>query len=76
MGDIWNIHDLQLTYSTYATNGRRTERPRFTVDVQDTSALQKMVRTPRTNQAQTRNYLSVIGINFPTPDFSYNLAVN
>ena len=26
-----------------------------------------MVRTPRTNQAQTRNYLSAIGINFPTP---------
>ena len=67
MGDIRNIHDLQLMYSSYATNGRRTEHPHFTVDVQDTSALRKMVRTPRTDQAQTKNYLSAIGINFPTP---------
>ena len=27
MGDIWNIHDLRLTYSTYATNGRYMECP-------------------------------------------------
>ena len=67
MGDIWNIHDLRLTYGTYVTNGRHTEHPHFTVDVQDTSALQKTVRTPRTDQAQTRSYLSAIGINFPTP---------
>ena len=67
MGDVWNIHHLQVTYSSYATNGRRMECPRFTVDVQDTSALRKMVRTPRADQAQTRNYLSAIGINFPTP---------
>ena len=67
MGDIQNIHDLQLTYGSYATNGRRTERPRFTVDIQDTSALWKMVRTSRTDQAQTNNSLSAIGINFPTP---------
>ena len=56
-----------MTYGSYVTNGRHTERPRFMVDVQDTSALQKMVRTPRTDQAQTTNYLSAIGINFPTP---------
>ena len=67
MGDVQNLHDLRLTYSLYATNGRHTERPHFTVDVQDTSALQKMVRTTRTDQAQTKNYLSAIGINFPTP---------
>ena len=67
MGDIWNIHDLQLMYGLYATNGRRTEHSRFMVDVQDTSALQKMVRTPRTVQARTKKYLSAIGINFPTP---------
>ena len=67
MGDVQNIHDLQLTYGTYAANGRHTECPHFMVDIQDTSALQKMVRTPRTDKAQTRNYLSVIGINFPTP---------
>ena len=67
MGDIWNIHDLQLMYSTYATNGRHTECPHFTVDVQNTSALWKTVRTGRTDKAQTRNYLSAIGINFPTP---------
>ena len=29
-GDVRNIHDLQLTYGLYATNGRHTERPRFT----------------------------------------------
>ena len=67
MGDVWNIHNLWSTYGSYATNGRRTERPRFMVDIQDTSALWKMVKTPRTNQAQTKNYLSAIGINFPTP---------
>ena len=67
MGDVWNIHDLWLTYGTYVTNSGRMEHPHFTVDVQDTSALQKMVRTPRTDKAQTRNYLSAIGINFPTP---------
>ena len=39
MGDVWNIHDLRLTYGTYTTNGRHTECPRFMVDVQDTSAL-------------------------------------
>ena len=67
MGDVLNIHDLWLTYGLYATNGRRMERPHFMVDIQDTSALWKMVRTPRTNQAQARNYLSAIEINFPTP---------
>ena len=67
MGDVWNIHDLRLTYSMYVTNGRHTERPHFTVDIQDMSALRKTVRTPRTDQAQTRNYLSAIGVNFPTP---------
>ena len=67
MGDVWNIHNLWLMYGTYTTNGRHTECPHFTVDVQDMSALRKMVRTSRTNKAQTKNYLSVIGINFPTP---------
>ena len=67
MGEVRNIHDLQLTYSLYTTDGRHMEHPHFTVDVQNRSALQKMVRTPRTDQAQTRNYLSAIGINFPTP---------
>ena len=67
MGDVPNIHDLQLMYALYTTNGRHTEHPCFTVDVQDMSALRKMVRTSRTNQAQTKNYLSAIGINFPTP---------
>ena len=67
MGDVRNIHDLQLTYGSYATISRRMEHPHFMVDVQNTSSLQKMVRTPRTDQAQTRNYLSAIGINFPTP---------
>ena len=67
MGDVWNIHDLWLMYGSYATNGRRTEHPRFTVDIQDMSVLQKTVRAPRTDQTQTKNYLSAIGINFPTP---------
>ena len=67
MGDVWNIHGLWLTYGTYATNSIHTEGPHFRVDVQDTSALRKMVRTPRTDQAQTKNYLSAIGTNFPAP---------
>ena len=67
MGDIRNIQDLQLTYGSYATNSRCMEHPHFMVDVQDMSALRKMVKTPRTDQAQTRNYLGAIGINFPTP---------
>ena len=52
MGDIQNIQDLRLTYGMYATNGRCMEHPHFTVDIQDMSALWKMVRTPRTDQAQ------------------------
>ena len=67
MGDVQNIHDLWLMYGTYVTNGRCTEHPCFTVDVQDTSALWKMVRTLRTDKAQTGTYLIVIEINFPTP---------
>ena len=47
MGDVWNVHDLQLTYGTYASNGRCTERSCFTVDVQGTPALWKMVRIPK-----------------------------
>ena len=56
------IHDLWLAYGTYATKGRRMDCSRFMVDIQGTSALWKTVRTPRTDQAQTRNYLSAIGI--------------
>ena len=67
MGDVWNIHDLWSMYGTHATNGRCTEHPWFTVDVQDTSALWKMVRTPITDKAQTGTYLIAIEINFPTP---------
>ena len=67
MGDVWNIQDLWLMYGTYTTNGRHTEHPHFMVDVQNTSATWKTVRTPKTDQAQTRNYLSAIGNNFPTP---------
>ena len=54
MGDVRNIHDLWLTYGMYMTNGRRTECTHFTVDIQDMSALWKMVRTPRTDQAQAK----------------------
>ena len=53
MGDVQNIHDLRLMYGTYMSNGRCTECSRFTVDVQGMSALWKIVRTPRTNKAQT-----------------------
>ena len=67
MGDIWNIHDFRLMYGTYVTNGRHMERSHFMVDIQNMSALWKTVRAPRTDQAQTRNYLSAIGIYFPTP---------
>ena len=67
MGGVRNIHDLRLMYSMYTTNGRHMEHPCFTVDIQDMSALRKTVRTPRTDKAQTRNYLSAIENNFPTP---------
>ena len=46
MGDVQNIHDLQLTYGTYVSNSRHTEHSCFMVDVQGTPALRKMVRTP------------------------------
>ena len=47
MGDEQNVQDLQLMYSTYASNGRHTERSRLTVDIQGTPALQKTVRIPK-----------------------------
>ena len=47
MDNVWNVHDLQLIYGTYMSNGRHTECSHFTVDVQGMSALQKMVRTPK-----------------------------
>ena len=72
MGDVRNIHDLQLMYGLYVTNGRHTEHPCFTVEVQDMSALRKMVRTSRTDQTQTKNYLSAIGIYFPTPSIQHS----
>ena len=53
MGDVWNIHDLWLMYSTYTSNGRCMKCSCFTVDVQGTPAPQKMVRTPKTDKAQT-----------------------
>ena len=46
MGDVWNVHDLQLVYGTYASNGRHMECSCFTVDIQGTPALWKTVRTP------------------------------
>ena len=52
-GDVRNVHDLQLTYGMYMSNSRCMERSCFMVDVQGTSALWKMVRTPKTNKAQT-----------------------
>ena len=65
MGDLQNIHDLRLTYGTYASNGRHMEHSHFMVDVQGTPAPQKMVRTPKLTKHR-QNYLSAIGINFPT----------
>ena len=67
MGDIPNIHNLQLMYGAYATNGRHMECSRFMTDVQDTSALWKTVRRPRTKKYTDKNYQSAVGINFPTP---------
>ena len=48
------------------TYGRHTECSHFMVDVQDTPAPWKMVRTPKTDKAQTATTYSL----------SYNLAVN
>ena len=53
MGDVRNVHDLQLTYGTYMSNGRHMKCSRFMVDVQGMPALRKMVRTPElTNHRQ------------------------
>ena len=35
MGDVWDIHDLQLMYGMYVTNGRCMEHSRFMSDIQD-----------------------------------------
>ena len=43
--DVQNVHDLWLTYGTYASNGRCTEHSCFTVDEQDMPAPWKMVIT-------------------------------
>ena len=53
--DVPDIHDLELMYGMYVTNGRCMEWPHFTADVQDTSALWKTARTSRTDKAQTKN---------------------
>ena len=54
MGDVQNVHDLRLMYDTYVSNGRCMEHSHFTVDIQGMSALQKMVRTQKTDKAQTK----------------------
>ena len=54
MGDIQIIHDLQLMYSTYTSNGRHTECSHFMVDVQVTPSPWKTVRTPKNDKAQTQ----------------------
>ena len=46
-GNVQNVHDLQLTFGTYMSNGRCMEHSHFTVDVQGMSALWNMVRTPK-----------------------------
>ena len=66
MGDVWNVHDLWLMYSTYVSNRSHMEHSRFAAGVQGTPALQKMVRTSK-QQSTDNNYLSAIGLNFPTP---------
>ena len=65
-GDAQNIHESWLTYGSY-----------LTVDVQNIHVSQLTYRTCQhygrqsehlePDQVQTRNYLSAIGINFPTP---------
>ena len=58
MGDVLYIHNLWLMYSTYASNGRHMECSHFMVDVQDTSALCKTVRTPKlTKHRQETTYV-------------------
>ena len=52
-GDIQIIHDLQLTYGTFTSYGKCMECSQFMVDVQVARSPQKMVRTPKTDKAQT-----------------------
>ena len=56
------------------THGRRTVRARLTVDVRNVHVSRltrhqhgRRSEHPKTDQIQTRHYLSAIGINFPTP---------
>ena len=51
MGDVWNVHDLWLTYGTYVSNGRCTEHSHFTVDIQGTT---EDGHNTKTHKAQTK----------------------
>ena len=51
--DVQIVHDLWLMYGTFMSYGRHTEHSRFAVDVQVTLSPWKMVRTPKTDKAQT-----------------------
>ena len=53
MGDILIAHNLRLTYGTFTSYGRNMEHSHFRGDVQVTPSPWKIVRTPRTNKAQT-----------------------
>ena len=72
-GDIRNVHDLQLTYGTYASNGRHTECSHFMVDIQGMSALWKMVRTPK--MTKHRQQVPKCDWNQFSHSFSSNLVV-
>ena len=52
MGDVQIVHNLQLKYGTYTSNGRHMEHSPSTVDVQVTPSPWKTVRTPKNNKAQ------------------------
>ena len=64
-GDVWNIHDQRLTNGTYASNGRCTECSRFTVDIQDMSVLQQMVRTPKLTKHRQETTFVQLELIFP-----------
>ena len=66
MGDVWNVHDLWLTYGTYTFNGRHTECSHLTVDVQGMSVLWKTARTPKPTKHR-QNIPKCDGIDSPTP---------
>ena len=66
MVDVWSIHISWVTYGTFMSYGLHMEHSRSWLTYR--SHLPHGRQSEHQNQQSTdNNYLSVIGINFPTP---------